>query len=103
MSTQAHTPGPWRIESVGDETLEIWAHPRIAVGQLYGQNGPNESDIVRANAHLIAAAPDMLAALKAAQQRLNESGTGEMGLIDTIHAVHALIVPAIAKAEGNNH
>lgn len=43
--------------------------------------------------------PDLLAVLKAVEQRLNESGTGEMGLLDTIHAVYALVKPAIAKAE----
>lgn len=29
--------------------------------------------------------------IAAAMQRLNESGTGEMGLLDTIHAVHAIL------------
>lgn len=42
---------------------------------------------------------DLLAVFKAVEQRLNESGTGEMGLLDTIHAVYALVKPAIAKAE----
>ena len=51
-------------------------------------------------ARLFAAAPEMLAALKAAEQRLDESGTGEMGLLDTIHAVYAIIKPARLKAEG---
>lgn len=31
------------------------------------------------------------AIITAAMQRLNESGTGEMGLIDTIHATHAML------------
>lgn len=31
------------------------------------------------------------AAMDAAMQRLNESGTGEMGLVDTIHAVHQIL------------
>lgn len=29
--------------------------------------------------------------IDAALQRLNESGAGEMGLIDTIHATHAIL------------
>jgi hypothetical protein len=35
-------------------------------------------------------------AFNKAEQRLNESGTGEMGLIDTIHAVYAIIRAALA-------
>lgn len=31
------------------------------------------------------------AAIDAAMQRLNESGTGEMGLLDTIHATHKIL------------
>ena len=29
--------------------------------------------------------------IAAAMQRLNESGTGEMGLLDTIHATHEIL------------
>ena len=39
-------------------------------------------------------------ALEKAEQRLNESTTGEMGLINTIHDVHAIIVSTLALAKG---
>jgi hypothetical protein len=35
--------------------------------------------------------PDIASALDKIEQRLNESGTGEMGLLDTIHAAAALV------------
>ncbi|WP_287122690.1 hypothetical protein, partial [Mesorhizobium sp.] len=43
---------------------------------------------------------EALAALTAIYQRGNESGTGEMGLIDTIHDMCGIARDAISKAEG---
>lgn len=42
----------------------------------------------------------LLAALTAIYQRANESGTGEMGLIDTIHDMCGIARDALSKAEG---
>lgn len=38
---------------------------------------------------------DLQTAVIQACDRLNESGTGEMGLIDTIHATHAILWPLV--------
>ncbi len=69
---QKHTPGPWR--AVGGDELVFVARPNIAhVGVtggraheapfvIVGNPGPKGSE--KADAHLIAAAPDMLAALR---------------------------------------
>ncbi|CAH2399098.1 hypothetical protein MES4922_210087 [Mesorhizobium ventifaucium] len=46
------------------------------------------------------AVPDLLAALTEISQRANESGTGEIALVDTIHAMHRIATNAIAKAGG---
>lgn len=63
----AHTPGPWRIWKVSDSAWEICEpdNPRrhshfcrVSVGNMWGAEG-------EANAHLIAAAPDLLEALQA--------------------------------------
>ena len=86
----AHTPGPW---TVGGDTqfmnqVEIWP----AIGCAYGV-GPE----VIANAHLIAAAPDLLEALEAIVEAL--SNFDEEGLIE--HAQQIIDArDAIKKARG---
>lgn len=69
MNEQKHTPGPWKIANLYPlpdfgETYQITAHgvPTVArVNTDYAGMGLGEGE---ANARLIAAAPDMLAALK---------------------------------------
>jgi hypothetical protein len=70
----AHTPGPWRVDvPFGIPTVIAPYFPKGAtcVAVVYGDNkalmarvpGGNDADVV-ANAHLIAAAPELLWALK---------------------------------------
>lgn len=88
-----HTPGPWRI----DRPLGYWAigpNPHADDGQVlrlytkpYGED--------EANARLIAASPDLLAACKELASRFEK--TGEAWMSDPAwQAARA----AIAKAEG---
>lgn len=91
MTKTTHTPGPWewRHGAFPDEY-------RLAPGVLIteGADGtPWGDEIDRANAALIEAAPDMLAALEAA---LNEYEQAE----DFAHPVAKSIRAAIAKAKG---
>jgi hypothetical protein len=60
MSTQKHTDGPWkfRFESIDSE----WAIVTTASGSIIAN--VNSDLRQKANARLIAAAPDLLAALK---------------------------------------
>jgi Asp/Glu/hydantoin racemase len=60
MSTQKHTDGPWkfRFESIDPE----WAIVTTASGSIIAN--VNSDQRQKANARLIAAAPDLLAALK---------------------------------------
>lgn len=103
--TTEHTPGPWTVVPDPDEEgrlLEISApcheHPDCAKTIVFGSRsslrsstGPN----TMANAYLIAAAPDLLAALRAILTDSPE--TGFTGLtLENARAAHA----AIAKAEG---
>lgn len=101
----AHTPGPWKVVN----------HPRVAhvdsmrsVG--HGANGM--ASIVwltggalaqEANARLIAAAPDLLAALKAARafvaQRAGWSGSHNDKVAEQVLVE---VDAAIAKAEGKS-
>ena len=101
-----HTKGPWIVvsneESKFDyDKLHITTEDRIyrslvpiaEVGVDY--NEPLESE-QQANAILLAAAPDMLAALKSAQAALSDGGFQGL-LVDA--ALRAIDV-AIARAEG---
>ena len=81
MST--HTPGPWAYDGPPDNIHVVQAdHPHMRVCFLTS-NGPTE-----ANARLIASAPDMLAALKAALPDI-ELGT----------EAYSMVRAVIAKAE----
>lgn len=85
-----HTPGPWVLSSLvvraagnGYEVAHVHCNFKIR-----GKEGRDEYEYAQGNAHLIAAAPDMLFALKAV-----ECGAP---FDVVIHQVRA----AIAKAEG---
>lgn len=96
MDTNKHTPGPWLAEyrnrlyfdiqapAVGDER-------RGRVAEVCG-NGGKDIATIRANALLIAAAPDLLAAL----QRLM-GGTTDF---DDALAANAQAKSAIVRATG---
>jgi hypothetical protein len=60
MSTQKHTDGPWKFsfESIDSE----WAIVTTASGSIIAN--VNSDQRQKANSRLIAAAPDLLAALK---------------------------------------
>jgi len=61
----AHTPGPWVVESYPSGHTEI-AYVRMSDGRTLARFGASaENGIELGNARLIAAAPDLLAALKA--------------------------------------
>lgn len=100
----SHTPGPWRVFlvkdgpnkgqllGVGQETGEGVAD---AHGGLWGSGGEK-----LANAHLIAAAPDLLEALKATTAWIVElAESGDAGFWDAEKAPEVIQArAAIAKA-----
>ena len=106
--TTAHTPAPWDTEesSYGDE---IWlggngAGMIIVNGWINGgcMDNPARWAVVQADARLIAAAPDLLAALQYAAGKLislaeAETDDQERWIIDDISRV---IRATIAKATG---
>jgi hypothetical protein len=62
-----HTPAPWRLESATELGLgwDGWILRGPREGDELGTcNGPQDHAESRATAHLIAAAPDLLAALR---------------------------------------
>jgi hypothetical protein len=92
-----HTPGPWRVSSLRDTHLEV--HPWD--GTVVDERASTETVVAEVyarkrmpNARLIAAAPDMLAALKAVKacfgHTIPQSQQGQLA---------AMIEAVIAKAE----
>ena len=61
MST--HTPGPWVASPFGDCAYEIVNEVGTAIAEVDGAH--EDSARIEANANLIAAAPELLAALRA--------------------------------------
>ena len=92
MSDVKHTPGPWDHEfKPGCNRMEIWANG-MKVAEVIGFAGFDF-----ANARLIAAAPDLLAACKHAFRLLAERGDPFSG--DDWEIGHRLSA-AIGKATG---
>jgi hypothetical protein len=95
MSEPTHTPGPWRFSTedghVHDEDgliAEVW-------GVFPGRDGSE----VKANARLIAAAPELLAAVKAFNAFVDEYEPCP-ACSHSPHSTDCFIPKAIAKAEG---
>ena len=90
--TSKHTPGPWRL-SPADDTVVIDATGSEVAAIDGDYNQPEAWPLMEANARLIAAAPDMLAALEAIMgERWSPGGRSEH--------VSDLARAAIAKARG---
>ena len=96
-----HTPGPWTVEEYGDEdapALVIHKNTETRVCFMATPGSHGDPAKIEADAHLIAAAPELLAALKqlVADYQDVPDPTDEDGqaVFDTARA-------AIAKAEGS--
>ena len=63
---QSHTPGPWRFDLFNDQPAiyaDVQGEPYV-VALMEGGHGRAPEDELDANTHLIAAAPDLLRALR---------------------------------------
>jgi hypothetical protein len=89
----AHTPGPWRLT---DERGSRWVQSEIedVVCRVFSSGGKARYE---ADSRLIAAAPDLLAALRAIVQSLADQD--DEGLIEHAEPMIAARA-AIARAEG---
>jgi hypothetical protein len=101
MSGAAHTPGPWEID--GRVAGYVYCRDRRgAVVACALSNGPRAQAELDANGRLIAAAPELLAALKRAlgdMRTLLREGGGAPEEIERDDRVASLRA-ALAKAEG---
>jgi len=114
MSEAKHTPGPWEVTSISIETGNVSVGSRDlriviadvtnaasfgdmlagAMSRSGGSFDPSDARTQFANARLIAAAPDMLAALISVRARFQHLrlGPDESAVLDRVQT-------AIAKAE----
>lgn len=93
MTVIKHTPGPWRT-SLTDDTVVVDAAGREVAAIDGDYNDPDTWPLMEANARLIAAAPDLLAALAEMIDCYgSDDGCGPIPIIDRANA-------AIAKAGG---
>lgn len=109
MSASKHTPGPWTI---GGDDGAIWIQSPVSsdnvICDLVGRDADCLAVEDEANARLIAAAPELLAALKAVDlvwERQNLPTNAVHGpdcLGDDEHEAWGLVITAIAKAEGRS-
>lgn len=91
-----HTKGPWNLDD-GLRTVEgrdAWGNWRTICSPVRG-GSPEEADF---NARLIAAAPDLLAAAKAAIHEMCRTTAPRTSFTDTVDMLDA----AITKAEKLN-
>ena len=88
-----HTPGPWGLDG---NLIEGPDGERVACITAYSRRTPKQ----KANARLIAASPDLLAALQALVAELD--GSGKPYSSDSYAPEHFVTAAkaAIAKAEG---
>lgn len=92
--TDTHTPGPWMPQFVGGR-WSIWAgsdHPKVC--QLGVLNEDNKAD-----AHLIAAAPNLLEAVKTALPAIVWAAIHTGGNAVQFAGVESVLRNAIAKTE----
>jgi len=104
-----YTPGPWSVRSTGFGEYQISAPASDggddwSVGMAFGAAGFHEIDgevESRANAHLIAAAPDLLKCLKELREELRLIRMKDTGAVYDV-TCRILADAAIEKAEGRS-
>ena len=107
----AHTPGPWRIVDNTDLDGGLWIvvdHDEVGPVSIaavrQGCDEARELGSNKANAHLIASAPDMIEALSAALGYMRnakidlETGAPKKTAIQTLDGGIKLVEAALSKA-----
>ena len=94
----AHTPGPWHIDTE-DGGARILDDDELIIAGIYGFSAPDRDGQEDANARLIAAAPDLLAALKGLLESIQDVERETNTMYGTLDGALADARAAIAKAE----
>ena len=98
MTQATHTPGPWEAHTHYDNSVSVRHYLGMGLNQPVCEMLPGQTPAERnANARLIAAAPDLLAALEEMAAVFGWQSPNANPAVDAaIAAAHA----AIAKAKG---
>lgn len=109
MSNNKHTPGPWTVydkrylftDNEGSASIrfgDIW------IADVHGAHvGPQTKEEADANISLIAAAPELLQALKALSSVVGLTAFKYEGQRAVLQEAYDIARDAIAKAEGGSH
>ena len=113
MNTHTHTPGPWQIQFWNDSArpsrrdTPVITTGKDAIGELFNlwdEDGEDREAERLANARLIAAAPEMLAALESLAVGLSPASV-EMqreNLADLCRVCREIAENALAKVKGGD-
>lgn len=104
----SHTPGPWSAQIFSDNTFRVvdkralsFSNSRVCDVQSWSDasRGPSRNQ-ARANAHLIAAAPDLLEALEAFDATIEYQYSGSREAMSALQDAAFKAKAAIDKARG---
>lgn len=93
MMMSKHTPGQWQTHAI-KESVSVFGNDGCLVAVMFETHRLRPRDMAIANANLIAAAPDMLDALKLVVDTFENGGWPSATIV--------IAKAAIAKAEGND-
>jgi len=100
MTQAKHTPGPWHVGVRQAEQI-VYDENGWAVANATVHHGESNIPESKANARLIAAAPDLLAALEAIAEAAScGAGCHDDVMQDALQECGTLASAAIAKAKG---
>lgn len=96
-----HTPGPWqRLRTVSDKIVIISDHPAASYFHIAEMGTHDGDEVAQENARLIAAAPELLEALKGIIEGGNlDHGTYWQVDVSDIDKARAAITKAEGRAE----
>lgn len=100
MSESKHTPRPWWVDSDDSNGQAVVRSDHYEVATCWHHCVMSIEAEMRANALLIAAAPDMLEALKGVLPYMEQSENAGLIGHEGCHWPVELVRAAIAKAEG---
>lgn len=93
-----HTPGPWLVHQ-GVDYLQVIHEGKLLDHVIYETHYPDDDD--QANAHFIAAAPELLAALVAAEEVVKAcANLGSHFAKQVLPSIQAAIAKATPEGSG---
>lgn len=110
MTEAKHTPGPWHLEEMGYNSSSYYIRgssesgDRLTIGKGAVAHIPRSTvNPMEANARLIAAAPELLEALKAMidAERVYESGVRSSEELAALEKAHAAITKATGREDSS--